>query len=386
MNLNALQRGIVGRLEAIPTESELSTVGFLGRGRIRAGKAVTDLLRSLRHQQPMDWDPWILPDGDRYRLFYLRGVAGYTPWWTVSKICGAVSSDLQHWQSLGTLLEPEAAHAWESGRVCAGCAYQEAGVYYLFYSAGGSAGVDLKNEAIGLATSTDGLHWQRHDDHYPLLPDADDPWYGRCNWTGHFHWRDPYVFKDPQTDRYYLFICASSKTPGNFQGCIGLAVADSIAGPYRLLPPVVAATADTAVDWAFYHMERPQVFFRDGKYHLFFSCFRMFLNPRWLQRQNSRRVTNSSLYWYVSDQVTGPFQPVSDNQFIVTNSEKTGMYGTNLLPIAHQPNEFIAYGWYHRLHALEVSPTFRVRWQTDRLTLSANLRGSSVGVEGIFRL
>ncbi|HEY9845055.1 MAG TPA: family 43 glycosylhydrolase, partial [Candidatus Caenarcaniphilales bacterium] len=291
-------------------------------------------------------------------------------WWTVSKICSAISTDLRQWQDLGTILEADPGNPWESGRILAGCTYKEKGLYYLFYPASGQ-GLDLKNEAISLATSSDGCHWQRSSHHPLVQPPDNNLWYGRCNWTGHFHWRDPYLFKDPNTGRYYMFTCASSKTPGNFQGCVGLAVADQITGPYQLLPPVLAATSDTAADWPYYHTERPQVIFKDGKYHLFFSCFRMFLNPRWLQKVNSQRITTSSLYWYISDTITGPFQPACADESIVAGSEKTGMYGTNLLKVSTDPEKFMPYGWYHRLHALAVSPTFRATWpSTERLTIN----------------
>lgn len=368
MQLHPFQRRILGQLEVLPTGvSELVTASLLERSQIQLGDRVTGILRSLRPGQPMNWDPWMIKTGDVYRLFYLRGLEGQTPWWTVSHLCGAVSKDLENWQDLGTLLQPESSHAWESGRICAGCTYEEDGTLYLFYSAGGNVMPELRNEAIALATSTDGVHWQRQLDHFPLIPDT-QPWYDRCNLTQHFHWRDPYLFKDPQDGRYYLFTCASSKTPGNFQGCVGLAVADRAAGPYHLLPPVVGATAETAADWAYYHMERPQVFFRNGKYHLFFSCFRVFLNPRWLLRVDARRVTNSSLYWYVSDQVTGPFVPALPGESIVPGSDRTGLYGANLLP-TDQSEEFIVYGWYHRLHALEVSDTFRLRWTEKSISV-----------------
>ncbi len=375
MNLNPLQQRIISQLEPIPADlSQLTTASFLERSQVRFGKSVTAILRSLRRGEPMNWDPWILPDGEVYRLFYLRGLAGQNPWWTISKVCGAISTDLQHWQDLGTLLEPNPEHPWESGRILAGCTHKEEGLYYLFYAASGT-GLELKNEAIGLATSVDGLHWQRHH-HYLVQPDEHDRWYGRCNWTGHFHWRDPYVFKDPQTSRYYLFICASSKTPGDFQGCVGLAVADQITGPYELLPPVLSTPTDTAADWPYYHTERPQVIFKDDQYHLFFSCFRTFLNPRWLQKTDLKRITTSSLYWYVSDTITGPFQPAGHDGAIVAGSDKTGLYGTNLLQVATEPEQFIAYGWYHRLHTLEVSPVFQANWQNPAgLTLSLAPKG-----------
>jgi len=371
MKLHPLQRAIIRAIEPIPTGvSELVTPSPLEQGQVRMEEVVTGMLRSLHSEKPMVWDPWIVKDDDVYRLFYLQGVEGNVPWWTFSRIYGAISKDLEHWQDLGLILDLQPDMPWESGRICAGCAYKEGDTLYLFYSAGGKEMPYLHNEAIGVATSTDGRHWQRHCDHYPLIPDEQNPWYGRCNWTGHFHWRDPYIFKDPKSDRYYMFICASSKTPGNFQGCVGVAVADQIAGPYHILPPALVTSPETAHDWAYYHMERPQVFYRYGKYHLFFSCFTVLMNPQWIDGKRSHRVTNSSLYWYVSDHVTGPYSPVDPDNFIVPGSERTGLYGTAFLQASPSSDELIAYGWYHRLYTLEVGPTFRAVWTgATQLTL-----------------
>lgn len=376
MKLSPLQQKLIAYLEPLPTGlPDQARVSLVEQGKFRLSEAVTGVWRSLRQDEPVIWDPWILKDGDVYRLFYLKGPAGQTPWWTLSHICGAVSTDMHHWQDLGSILEPDPANDWEAGRTCAGCAYKENGVYYLFYSAGGRE-THLRNEAIGLATSVDGVYFPRRDRRHLLQPDEADPWYGRSNWTGHFHWRDPYLFKDPQTGKYCLFICASSKTPGDFQGCIGLAVADTISGPYELQSPVVAASPETADIWPYYHMERPQVIYRDGLYHLFFSCFKQFFNPKWLQQVKPQRITNSSLHWYVSPKIEGPYQPVSEPDFVVRGSEKTGMYGTNLLQVS--PERFIAYGWYHRLHALAVSPVFQAVWQSSLKHVSqSQLSGTS---------
>ncbi|MBV8882380.1 MAG: family 43 glycosylhydrolase [Chroococcidiopsidaceae cyanobacterium CP_BM_RX_35] len=363
MRLNKIHQKVISILEPLPVANNyLPSVNIIERSQIRVGETVTGILRSLRQGEPMNWDPWILKDGDIYRLFYLRGLEGQTPWWIVSKMCGAISTDLTHWQDLGTILEPEPANCWESGRIFAGFTYKEDGIYYLFYSAAGNEGIHLNNEAIGLATSSDGLHFSRYSNNYLLKPDDDDPWYGLWNGTGHFHWRDPYILKDDKTGSYYMFICASARVPGDFQGCIGLAVADSISGPYKLLPPAVRVPVDAAEAWPYYHMERPQVIYKNDKYHLFFSCFKQFFNPSWLQKVKHKRITNSSLYWYIADSITGPYKPVNDEDCVVIGSEKTGMYGINFLQVSIAPEEYIAYGWYHKLHALEVSPTFRVIW------------------------
>ena len=369
MKLSRFQRQILSLLEPLPTEyMNPNAIAWSERSQVSLSKLITGLLRRSRQGNPL-WDPWILKDGDRYRVYYLEGIEGTDPWWSYSQISGAISTDLENWEPLGTLLEPEPTNDWESGRVCAGCTYEEDGIYYLFYSAGGREIPHLHNEGIGLATSTDGIHFSRHSNQPLLMPELDDLWYERSNWTGHFHWRDPYLYKDIQTGKYYLFICASARATGNFQGSIGLAVADTITGPYQILPPAIAIS-DEAEPWAYYHMERPQIIYRNGKYHLFFSCFKQFFNPDWLKTTQQKRINNSSLYWYVSDQLTGDYQPIDSQNFVVSGSETTGLYGTSLLQTSTNPEEYIAYGWYHRLHTLELSKTFRLQWQDEvpRLT------------------
>lgn len=78
------------------------------------------------------------------------------------------------------------------------------------------------------------------------------------------------------------------------------------------------------------------------------------------------------MYWYVADRIEGPYQPVNNDDFIVKGSEKTGMYGTNFLQISTEPEEFIAYGWYHRLHTLAVSQAFQVNWKNTRHPLEGD--------------
>ncbi|GAP97174.1 glycoside hydrolase family 68 protein [Leptolyngbya sp. NIES-2104] len=368
MKIHPFYGRVLRYLEPLPADlKEGAQATMLERSQLRVSHLITSLLRRSRGKLPMVWDPWILKDGDLYRMFYLQGIAGQTPWWFVSNIGGAISTDLEHWKDLGTLLEPNPNQPWEAGRVCAGCAYKEDGIYYLFYSAGGTEMPHLKNEGIGLAVSQDGVKFERVSDRPLLIPDETDPWYARCNSGGHFHWRDPYVFKE--RDKYYLFICASVRVPGDFQGSVGIAVAERIEGPYKILPPAIDLSESVLENWFYYHLERPQVIYRDGKYHLFFSCFKQFFNRKWLKTQ--QRVTNSSLYWYISDRVTGPYKPIDPDNFIVKGSEKTGIYGTNFLQISTDPEEFIAYGWYHRLHALEVSKTFRVKWDSPGNTIDS---------------
>lgn len=345
---------------------------YLPKGKSRA----TKFLRSLRRDAPK-WDPWIFKDGDLYRLFYLIGSDEVYPWWKQSKLCAAVSRDLQHWDDLGVILEPNPKNSWESGRIFTGCTYKEDGIYYLFYSAAGKDD-NVLDERVGLAYSKDGIQWHRYSDQ-GLFSDSEDEydWYGRCEWPaypdGHFQWRDPYVVKDPKSNQYYMFICASIKTdePGYFRGCIALAVADKITGPYTLMPPAVAPKPGQLHEWPFYHIERPQVIYRDGKYHLFASCAYGHVNPDWIKKVGHERISTFSLYWYTSDRIEGPYEPVAEKHAI-PGSDKTGLYGTHLLQ-TNNPNEYIAYGFYYKLFSLEVAPINRVRWKNGTIEFKGKL-------------
>ncbi|MFB2969036.1 glycoside hydrolase family 68 protein [Aerosakkonema sp. BLCC-F183] len=345
-------------------------VDFLPKGK----RTTRRILYRLWNSYP-SWDPWILKDGDIYRLFYLGGASQLVHWWMNGTIYGAISTDMKTWQDVGALLEVNPANSWESGRMLAGSAYKEDGVYYLFYSAAGK-GLEIMNEGIGLATSVDGLHWERSSNCELVKPDDNHRWYGQFKRQmgydeyDHYQWRDPYVVKDRETGKYYMFICAYLKEggEGKYRGCVGVAVADKIGGPYELLPPAATPFVEGTKASPFYEMERPQVIYRNGKYHLFFSCWTMWLNPSWVQKVGKDKITDSTLYWYVSDRITGPYEPVSAKP-IVKGSDRTGIYGTNFFPAPDNPEEFIAYGWYYRRMTLAIKPEVRVCWHNDSIEI-----------------
>lgn len=360
------------------------------------------------NQQPPRWDPWILQDGERYRLFYLSGRTDQMPWWKTSWICEAQSADMRQWQQLGPVLEPLGNGGWESGRLFAGSTYKEGETYYLFYSAAPES--DIAQEAIGLATSSDGRHWQRRESPLLSFNDAFEEngvdslgeslhqrtatgtrYAGQCNWASHLHWRDPYIVKEPTTQKYYLFFCASLTSSALYQGGLGVAVADQLAGPYQLLPPaagpgLVNTASDASSNWPFYHLERPQIVYFQEKYHLFFSCFKEFVNPDWLKKIGPEKVTDSTLYWYVCDQITGPFQPVSDLP-VVLGSRSTGLYGTTFFPMHAQGSwqqaaqademEMTVLGWYYDSYRLAVSQEFRAVWTPSGLEIVGGMIASS---------
>lgn len=346
-------------------------------------KSVATHLFRYVGKSELNWDPWILKDGDIYRLFYLRSSNGsiVKSWWdTPSKIYGAISSDMQHWEDVGMLLDIESVNNWESGRLCAGSTYKENGIYYLFYSAADKGGMgqqankgDKVTESIGLAISSNGINWQRLSSNPCLKADDNNCWYGRSTNAvfNYFHWRDPFIFKDHKDGKYYMFFSAYSKQGGyskHVGGCIGLAVADNMAGPYELLPPAATPVIDGTCYSPFLEMERPQVIYQDGKYHLFTSTFLTSVNSGWREKVGKDKITDSTLYRFVSDRITGPYLQIP-NQPTVVGSEKTGMYGVNFFPTPDNESEYFAYGWYYRIFTLGISGQYRVRWYENSIEI-----------------
>jgi len=312
------------------------------------------------------WDAIIFKDENLYRLFYLIGDSRVSPFWSVGKLGAAISSDLKKWEYLGVVFEPDSAHEWQSGRILAGSFYKENGIYYFFYSASPPKPLTL-DEGIGLATSTDCISWQRSSNQF-IKPDPQ--FYCSSLREGeqkHYGWRDPYIFKDPITGKYYLFITTSCKGEHPvFRGCIGLAVSSKIDGPYTVLPPAAYPMVPGTEEGIHYEMERPQVIYKDGKYHLFFSASPLYINPKWIKQVGRERITGSSIYWYVSDNVTGPFVPSSIKP-IVKGSESTDLYGTSL--IEAPDGKLIACGTNTSTVTLEVSERFPVRWENGSIEI-----------------
>jgi tetratricopeptide (TPR) repeat protein len=312
------------------------------------------------------WDAIIFTDEDCYRLFYLLGNSRAKPFWKVGELHTAISNNLKTWHYQGLALKPIPEHPWESGRMLAGSIYKEKGIYYFFYAAASAEA--LLDEKIGLATSNDGIHWTRQP--HPFL--EYDPQYYTANQglyldqqTTQTAWRDPYIVKE--NGKYHLFITAFLKdTPFPFQACIGLAIADKIAGSYKILPPVATPLLDGKNESIFGEMERPQIIPRFGKYYLFFCAAPRCVHPQWQAQVGTDNITMSSLYWYVSDSLTGNYRPIVEKP-IVKNSDKTNLYGMSLQ--RDFEGNYFACGCYHKSMTLAVSRRFPVQWTADKIEI-----------------
>ena len=318
------------------------------------------------------WDPILVHDGQRWLMYALSTSQQLQQDNFFTKdnfIRGFSSHDLRHWSDLGTVLPP----GFFGERICAGSLMYEDDRFYLFGSATmEQLGPDLLDQRIFLATSSDGIRFQLKRE-FTLEPDPQ--WYRTGVQHPHngkmmFAWRDPYVFRDPRSRKYYLFICSGGKRWGT-PPKVAVAEAERVAGPYRLLVPAAEAVCfDDSGDEGVpvWEMERVQVFYRGGKYHMMFSVWEHFIDPAWKRRilGKNGRVFQSAVIVLVSDQVTGPYRFDHHTRLVQTPCDKN-IYGALLVSGASALRPDFVVGWHPDTFSLEVSGDVRLDLQDLRL-------------------
>lgn len=255
------------------------------------------------------WDPWCVADGaGTVHLFHLqqheRPEDGD---WNLCPMGHAVSNDLLHWKELPSVLPPsEAVRDDDDRQAWTGCAIPHNGRINLFYTMRGSAS-DGRIQAIGLARSEDGVHFERYSGNPVLRPDP--RWYctAAAPTPGVVDCRDMMVIPAPDRPGWYGYF--ATRRPGADQGeaaAIGLAWSPDLIR-WEQQPPVFASTRHACV-------EVPDVFELDGRWYLIcltgmvYGSLNDFTEPEW----------NFGTVYAVADSPRGPFVELADNSLIGT--------------------------------------------------------------------
>lgn len=311
------------------------------------------------------WDSWVLKDEINgeilYRLYHLDAPDNGDPEsrHDIAAVRQAISKDLINWKDIGPTFMSGPKGSWDDGPIWTGNVYKkDNGEYLFFYTARNHR--DGQFQRIGLATSEDGVTWERSDK--PLsVPDG--TWYETMEISPVYRaWRDPFVIKDEKNGKYLMYITAKTKNGHEtYKGCIALAVADNIEGPYEVKPPVLAPGL-------YAQMEVPQIIQKDGKVYLFFSCQEKDYNPEWAEKTGGPQT---GLHCFVSDSLYGPFTPINGTG-IITGS-KDNLYTVKLIAHPGREGNFLAIGWYmenkNTQKALTLSGPMEVLWEHDRIKI-----------------
>jgi beta-fructofuranosidase len=256
------------------------------------------------------WDFWLVRDGTDYHAFYLqapRSLGDPELRHLNASIGHAVSKDLRHWRVLPDALSAGPPGAWDDRAVWTGCVVQARGRWHMFYT-GVSVEDDTVVQRAGLATSEDLIRWRKHPKN-PLI-EADPRYYEQRDEGavgGERMWRDPWVFRHPQTGEYHALITARTiKGPADGRGVIGHARSSDLVR-WETLPPLTEPGD-------FYALEVPQLTKLGDRYYLLFST--------WAEAHSARRREETGLdpaggtHYLVADDPLGPFR-FSTHEFLV---------------------------------------------------------------------
>jgi beta-fructofuranosidase len=223
----------------------------------------------LRLADAWIWDFWLADDGETFHLYMLKasralGDPDRRHWHQV--IGHAVSSDLTHWTEVADALAVSDAPAFDDHSTWTGSVVRaDDGVWRMFYTGTSRREQGLK-QRIGVATSSDLMTWTKHA-RKPLI-ESNQHWYESIEQTK-WHdeaWRDPWVFRDPDSDGWHMLITARSvHGEHDNRGVIGHARSPDLVN-WTVHPPLSEPGA------GFGHLEVPQVEIVDGRGVLVFSC------------------------------------------------------------------------------------------------------------------
>jgi beta-fructofuranosidase len=291
---------------------------------------------TLRLPDKWIWDFWLAQDGPDTHVFFLQAPRSLVNpefrHWNVS-IGHAVSQDLRHWQILPDAFGPSPTQAWDDFTTWTGSLIKHEGYWHMFYT--GTSRVERGYiQRVGLATSVDLIHWQKHPGN-PLI--ATDPgWYETLDLTL-WHdeaWRDPWVFQHPDTGDFHAFITARVNTgPVDGRGVIAHARSTNLLH-WEVLPPVTEPGD-------FGQMEVPQMVEIGGRYYLLFCTTTRTYAANWSRRTGLRPVTGT--HYLVADNPLGPFRPITD-EFLV-GDEIGSLYAGKLVQKSNGNWSFLA--WHY---------------------------------------
>ncbi len=257
---------------------------------------------SLRRPDHWIWDSWFAIDGPDFHCFYLqapRSLGDERLRHRAVSIGHAVSRDLRNWEILPDALHPDhaAQGSWDDFTTWTGSIVRHEGLWFLFYT-GGNRAEDALVQRIGLATSRDLIHWERHPANPVIV--SDPTWYEQLDlnlWHDQA-WRDPWVMRCTEHDAFHALITSRvNQGPADGRGVIALATS----------PDLIEWTVHGPITepGEFGHMEVPQVFEFHGRSYLLFSTSAEVHSARRRRRSANQLLTGT--YYLVADDPHGPF-------------------------------------------------------------------------------
>ena len=222
---------------------------------------------TLKLEDKWVWDLWLAPEkvDGKWHIFFLqapRSLVNPDLRHANATVGHATSPDLMDWNYVGTALEPSEFGAWDDRAIWTGSIVKsDSGLWHMFYTGTNKSTENGFVQRIGLATSSDLMHWDKKDS---FVTEADASWYERAaqvhsekqddlpSWYEEA-WRDPWVFKDENNEWVMLITARSNTGPYDARGTIGVARSKDLLH-WRVCEPL-------NVQSEFGHFEVPQLMY-----------------------------------------------------------------------------------------------------------------------------
>jgi beta-fructofuranosidase len=285
------------------------------------------------------WNLWLIDRGAEHHLFHLQMERTTDPTrrdQVRTTIGHAVSKDFLDWQELSSALVPEPiGTAWDDYSLGAGSVILKDGIYYLYYTGKNSRPENANTQKICLATSTDLLLWTKHPTN-PIL-EVDTRYYdasGIISKGGTIGaWRDPFVFKDSHSEKYFMVLSARSKElTTEHDACVALAQSEDMIH-WEVLPPIFSPGKYSEIS-------APQIIFHKDTYYLFFTTRKKNYEPMFAKQHGA----HEGLHCYYSKDLLSGYKPVNGNGVVFADDSE--MYGVR---VHHDSDDtFYGIGWLHQ--------------------------------------
>jgi beta-fructofuranosidase len=251
------------------------------------------------------WDFWFARQGEYTHIFYLQAPRRLKDpeirHWNAS-IGHARSLDLKNWEILPDALHPSANEKeWDSQATWTGSVIEHAGSWYMFYT--GISKIDGGlTQRIGLAKTTDLVHWEKYTNN-PLIH-IDEKRYEILNKKIWYEgtWRDPWVF---ELDGVFHALITARVPYGEplSRGVVAHAVSQDL-HDWKVEEPLTEAGE-------FAYLEVPQVARIGAHWYLFFSVEKSRFSQQRSARKGMRPQTGT--HYLIGENPLGPYRLLTDD-------------------------------------------------------------------------
>jgi beta-fructofuranosidase len=282
----------------------------------------------------------------------------------------AVSKDMFEWEEL-----PPAIHCGPPGSFDAYSIYHmdvfiHEGTWYMYYT-GLDKGGPGEQQSVGLATSRDGIHWEKYPDN-PVLR-ADPRWYEQRipreaayqeKDFDRLWFRDPFIIQNPRTGQFGMIVIARDKSKHpDVRACLAWATSDDLIC-WKPHPPIYSPGR-------FHTIESPSMFEHDDRHYIMFMTAKYWGTPI----ITTDPYQDAGNFYAVSrNGIEGPYEAPED-EHLTTTPKQLRMGATRTVQGPAGGRYY--YGWLalasvggdappaRRTHTMVVPPPRRVRFLDD---------------------